>query len=137
MQKPKNNYRKNCLISEKSLEDFRSNRMATINKDRKPHGFTIGQSVYMYNLSGGKLQTCSRKIQCYFVGPPAIYKCTSPNQFLLMSLDGVLYPMVVEEARLKPGLISTHTGPARNMSELKNAAKLAFATHPQLQCIKI
>ena len=31
--------------------------------------------------------------------------------------------MVVEEARLKPGLISTHKGPARNMSELKNAAK--------------
>ena len=54
-----------------------------------------------------------------------------------MSLDGVLYPMVVEEARLKSGLISSHKGPARNMSELKNAAKLAYATHPQLQCIKI
>ena len=53
-----------------------------------------------------------------------------------MSMDGVLYPMVVEEARLKPGLISTHKGPARNMSELKNAAKLVYATHPQLQCTK-
>ena len=42
---------------------------------------------------------------------------------LLMSLDGVLYPMVVEEARLKPGLIATHKGPARNMNELKNAGK--------------
>ena len=91
----------------------------------------------MCNPSGGKLQTGSRKIQCHFVGPLGIYKCISPNQFLLMSLDGVLYPMVVEEARLKPGLISTHKGPARNMSELKNAAKLAYATHPQLQCIKI
>ena len=120
----------------KRLEDFRSNRMAIMNKDRQPHGFTVGQIVYMYNPSGGKLQTGSRKIQCHFVGPLAIYKCISPNQFLLMSLDGVLYPMVVEEARLKPGLISTHKGPARNMSELKNAAKLAYATHPQLQCIK-
>ena len=45
--------------------------------------------------------------------------------------------MVVEEARIKPGLISTHKGPARNMSELWNAAKLAYATQPQLQCIKI
>ena len=52
-----------------------------------------------------------------------------------MSLDGVLYPMVVE-ARLKPGLISTHTGPARNMSELM-PMPYAYATHPQLQCIKI
>ena len=111
--------------------------MAIMNKDRQPHGFTVGQIVYMYNPSGGKLQTGSRKIQCHFVGPLAIYKCISPNQFLLMSLDGVLYPTVVEEARLKSGLISTHTGPARNMSELKNAAKLAHTTHPQLQCIKI
>ena len=53
-----------------------------------------------------------------------------------MSLDGILYPMIVEEARLKSGLISTHKGPARNMSELKNAANLAYATHLQLQCIK-
>ena len=27
----------------KRLEDFRSNRMAIINKDRQPHGFTVGQ----------------------------------------------------------------------------------------------
>ena len=84
--------------------------MAIMNKDRQPHGFTVGQIVYMYNPSGCKLQTGSRKIQYHFVGPLAIYKCIIPNQFLLMSLDGVLYPMVVEEARLKLGLISTHKG---------------------------
>ena len=55
--------------------------MAIMNKDRQPHGFTVGQIVYMYNPSGGKLQTGSRKIQCHFVGPLAIYKCISPNQF--------------------------------------------------------
>ena len=49
--------------------------MAIMNKDRQPHGFTVGQIVYMYNPSGGKLQTGSRKIQCHFVGPLAIYKC--------------------------------------------------------------
>ena len=65
----------------------------------------------------------------------AIYKCISPNQLLLMSLDGVLYPMVVEEARLKPGLVSKHKGPARTMSELKNAAKLVYSSTPHLQCI--
>ena len=70
-----------------------------MNKDRPHYGFTVGQIVYMYNPSGSQLQTGSRKIQCHFVGPLAIYKCISPNQFLLISLDGVLYPMVVEEAR--------------------------------------
>ena len=67
------------------------------------------------------------KIQCHFVGPLAVYKCISPNQFLLVSLDGILYPVIVEEARLKPGLVATHKGPVRNMSELKKAAQLTYA----------
>ena len=123
------------LYFRKRLEEFRSNRIAIMNKDRQHYGFTVGQIVYMYNPSGSQLQTGSRKIQCHFVGPLAIYKCISPNQFLLMSLDGVLYPMVVEEARLKPGLVPTHKGPARTMSELKNAAKLVYTPTPHLQCI--
>ena len=109
--------------------------MSLINKDRQHYGFTVGQIVYMYNPSGSQLQTGSRKIQCHFVGPLAIFKCISPNQFLLMSLDGVLYPVVVEEARLKPGLIPTHKCPVRTMSELKNAAKLGYTSNPPLQCI--
>ena len=103
-----------------------------MNKDRQHYGYTVGQIVYMYNPSGSQLQTGSRKVQCHFVGPLEIYKYISPNQFLLMSLDGILYPMVVEEARLKPGLLATHKGPARTMNELKNEAKLTFASHPQL-----
>ena len=91
------------LYFRKRLEEFRSNTMSLMNKDRQHYGFTVGKIVYMYNLSGSQLQTGSRKIQCHFVGPLAIYKCKIPNQFLLMSLDGVLYPMVVEEARFKPG----------------------------------
>ena len=43
--------------------------------------------------------------------------------------------MVVKEARLKPGLIPTHKGPARTMSELENAAKLVYTSTPHLQCI--
>ena len=82
-----------------------------------------------------QLQTSNRKIQCKFVGPFAIYKCISPNQFLPMSLDGVLYPVIVEEARLKPGLIPTHKGPVRTLSELRDAAKIVFRTEPQLHCV--
>ena len=90
----------------------------------------------MYNPSGSQLQTGSRKIQCHFVGPLAIYKCISPSQFLLMSLDGILYLVIVEEARLKPGLVATHKGPARNMSELKKAAQLTYTNnHHMFQCI--
>ena len=31
----------------KRLGDFRSNRMAVMNKDRQPHGFAVGQIVYV------------------------------------------------------------------------------------------
>ena len=40
-----------------------------MNKDRQHYGFTVRQKAYIYNPSGGQLQTGSRKIQCYFVGP--------------------------------------------------------------------
>ena len=49
-----------------------------------------------------------------------------------MSLDGILYPVIVEEARLKPGLIPTHNGPVRTLSEPRDAAKIYFKTDPQL-----
>ena len=106
-----------------------------MNKDRQHYGFTVGQIVYMYNPSGSQLQTSNMKILCHFVGHLAIYKCISPDQFLLMSLDGVLYSVVVQEARLKPGLIPTHKGPTRTMHELKNTAKLVYTSTPHLQCI--
>ena len=54
----------------------------------------------------------AEKFNVIFVGPLAIYKCISSNQFLFMCLDAVLYPMVVEEARLEPGLTPTNKGPA-------------------------
>ena len=54
-----------------------------------------------------------------------------------MSLDGILYPVIIEEARLKPGLVATHKGPVRNMSELKKAAQLTYANNNNMfQCIK-
>ena len=58
---------------------------------------------------------------CWTPGNLQVHK---PNQFLLMSLDGVLYP----KARLKPGLIPTHKGPTRTMSELRNAAQIAYSS---------
>ena len=49
--------------------------MAIMNKDRQHYGFAVGEIVY--NPSGSQLQTGSRKIQCHFVGPLAIYKCST------------------------------------------------------------
>ena len=75
----------------------------------------------MYSPAGAMLQTGSRKIQCKYVGPLVILEALSDNQYVLMSLDGKLYPHVIESTRLKPGYIKTATGYAESMIELKSA----------------
>ena len=108
------------------LQKFRDNRLALQNKDKEFHGYTVGQIVYMYHPRGSLLQTASKKIKCEFVGPLAIYKCVSPNQFLLMSLDGYLYPFLVEETRIKPGFIPTTRGNVSHLAELKKIIRSRF-----------
>ena len=108
------------------LQKFRDNRLAMQNRDKEYHGYTVGQIVYMYHPKGSILQTASKKIKCEFVGPLAIYKCVSPNQFLLMSLDGYLYPFLVEETRIKPGYIPTTRGNVSHLAELKKAIRSRF-----------
>ena len=108
------------------LQKFRDNRLLLQNKDKEFHGYTVGQIVYMYHPRGSLLQTASKKIKCEFVGPLAIYKCVSPNQFLLMSLDGYLYPFLVEETRIKPGFIPTTRGNVSHLAELKKIIRSRF-----------
>ena len=108
------------------LQKFRNNRLAMQNKDKEYHGYTVGQIVYMYHPKGSILQTSSKKIKCKFVDPLEIYKCVSPNQFLLMSLDGYLYQFLVEETRIKPGYIPTTRGNVNHLAELKKAIRCRF-----------
>ena len=65
----------------------------------------------------------AEKIRCNFVGPLAIWKCVSPTQFILMSLDGKLYPYLIEENRIKPGFIRTTKGNVTSMSGLRQVVK--------------
>ena len=105
---------------------FRDSRLALQNKDKKFHGYTVRKIIYMYHPRGSLLQTASKKIKCEFVGPLAIYKCVSPNQFLLMSLDGYLYTFLVEETRIQPGFIPTTRGNVSHLAELKKVIRSRF-----------
>ena len=107
-----------------ALQKFRDNRQSLLNRDKTYHGYTAGQIVYLY--FPGKtamLHTGSRKIRCNFVGPLAIWKCVRPTQFILMSLDGKLYPYLIEENRIKPGFIRTTKGNVTSMSGLRQVFK--------------
>ena len=96
--------KKNLKYMRDRLQKFRSERTDLLNKNREYHEY---------------LQTGSRKIACYFVGPLVIYKAIGPNQFLLMSLTGQIYPHLIEETRLKPGSIWTSKGNVSTLAELK------------------
>ena len=67
------------------------------------------------------VQTGSRKVACFFVGPLVIFKAVGPNQFLLMSLDGQIYPHLIEETRLKPGTIWASKDNVTTLAELRQA----------------
>ena len=112
---------KNLRYLGERLEKFRSTRLDLLNKDRKPHSFQVGQLVYMFQARGAMVRSTSRKINTYYVGPLVIYKAIGPNQFLLMSLDGIIYPKLIEESRLKAGSLWTHKGKVTTLAELRHA----------------
>ena len=117
--KAKQGLEKKLKYLREKLQKFRDNRLALQNKDKEFHGYTVEQKVYIHHPRGSLLQTASKKIKSEFVGQLTIYKCVSPNQFLLMSLDGYLYPFLVEETRIKPGFIPTTRGNVSHLAELK------------------
>ena len=73
----------------------------------------------MYQAEGSMVKTGSRKVAYFFLGPLVIFKAVQPNQFLLMSLDGQIYPHLIEETRLKPGTIWTSKGNVTTLDELR------------------
>ena len=103
------------------LQKIRSQRLDMLNRNRQQHAFEIGQILYMYQVRGSMVQTGSRKVACFFAGPLVIFKAVGPNQFLLMSLDGQIYPHLIEQTRLKPGTIWTSKGNVTTLIELRQA----------------
>ena len=87
-EKLKKNLNYLCSI----LQTFRSERNDVMNRSKTYHCFQAGQLVYMYQAKGTIAHTGSRRIACYFVVPFVIYRTISPNQFLLMSPTGQIYP---------------------------------------------
>ena len=105
------------------LQQFRSQRLDLLNKDREYQAFEVGQIVYMFQARGSVTETGSRKIRCnyIYIGPLVIFKAVGPNQFLLMSLDGLIYPHLIEQSRLKAGTIWTTKGNVNNLADLRRA----------------
>ena len=113
--------KRNLQYMGERLQKFRSQRLDLLNKDREYQAFEVGQIVYMFQARGSVIETGSRKIRCNYIGPLVIFKAVGPNQFLLMSLDGLIYPDLIEQSRLKAGTIWTTKGNVNNLADLRRA----------------
>ena len=113
--------KKNLQYMGERLQKFRSQRLDLLNKDREYQAFEVGQIVYMFQARGSVVETGSRKIRCNYIGPLVIFKAVGPNQFLLMSLDGLVYPHLIEQSRLKAGTMWTTKGNVNNLADLRKA----------------
>ena len=54
-----------------------------------------------------------------YVGPVVIYKKIDPNNYLLMTSEGVMLRGISEHNRLKSTVIRTSQGNIQNLAELK------------------
>ena len=106
-----------------NLQKFKNDRLNKENQTRTENSFTEGQLVYLYQPKGAHLQTGSTKIKCDFVGPLVIYKAISHSQFILMSMDGMIYPHLIEETRIKPGYVNTSNGSVSTLADLQKALR--------------
>ena len=70
------------------LQNFKSKRIAMINKDRAFFQYNSRDLVYIISLLTSQLCTTLRKIMIKYVGPVVVYKIVDTHNYLLMTLDG-------------------------------------------------
>ena len=101
------------------LFNFKSKRLALINKDREFFQYKSGDLVYIISPLTSKLCTASYKAVIKYIGPVVIYKIMDPHNYLLMTLDGKILRGLFEHKRLKPAIIRMSQGNVQNLAELR------------------
>ena len=99
------------------LFNFKSWRLAMINKDRENFHYKGGDLVYIISPLTSQFRTNSQKIALKYVGPVVVHKIVDPHNYLLMTLDGKISKGIFEHERLKPTIIRTNHGNVQNSAE--------------------
>ena len=101
------------------LFNFKSKRLAMINKDREFFQYKSGDLVYIISPLTSQLCTATHKVAIKYIGPVVIYKIIDPYNYLLMTLDGKSLRGLFEHERLKPAIIRMSQGNVQNLAELR------------------
>ena len=97
------------------LQNFKSKRIAMINKDGAFFQYNSGGLVYIICPLTSQLCIMLRKIIIKYVGPIVLYKIVDPHNYLLMTLDGKILHGLFEHERLKPIILRTSEGNVSNL----------------------
>ena len=100
------------------LQNFKSKRIAMINKDRAFFQYNSGYLVYIISPLTSQLSTALRKVMIKYVGPVVIYKIIGTHNYLLMTLDGKILRDLFEHERLKPAILRASEGNVSHLSQL-------------------
>ena len=101
------------------LFNFKSRRLAMINKDREDFQNRGGDLVYIISPLTSQLRTASWKIDIKYVDSVVAYKIVDPHNYLLVILDGKILRGIFEHKRLKPTTIRTNQGNVQNLADFR------------------
>ena len=103
----------------KLLQNFKSKRIAMINKDRVFFQYNNRDLVYIISPLTIQLHTASKKVMIKYIGPVVVYKVIDPHNYLLITLDRKILRGIFKHERLKPAILRTSEGNVSNLSQLK------------------
>ena len=101
------------------LFNFKSWKLAMINKDRENFQYRGGDLVYIISPLTSQLRTVSWKIVIKYVDPVVVYKIIDPHNYLLVTLDGKILRGIFEHERLKPTIMRTNQGNVQSLADLR------------------
>ena len=120
------NFREYYQLSNKRIKylqdilfNFKSQRLAMINKDGENFHYRGGDLVYIISPLTIQLRTASQKIAIKYIGPVVMYKIIEHHNYLLMTLDGKIPKGIFEHERLKHAIITTNQGNVQNLADLR------------------
>ena len=112
----------------KHLYDFKSKRLAIINKDRAFCQCNSRDLVYIISPLMSQLCIASGKVMIKYVGHVVIYKIIDPHNYLSMTLDAKILRRLFEHDRLKPAMLRTSERNVSNLSQLKQIINVGLST---------
>ena len=101
------------------LFNYKSKRLAMINKDRENIQYNGRDLVYIIYPLTSQLRIASQKVAIKYIGPVVVYKSKDPHNYLIMTLDGKILRGIFKHDRLKPTVIRTNQGNVQNLEDLR------------------